>query len=75
MGIITVEESSLCGGYGSAVLEAICDEFGCVEVPFRRVGIKDHFVEHAAQNILRTEEKIDVGSVKSAILYMLRKNY
>jgi 1-deoxy-D-xylulose-5-phosphate synthase len=75
MGIITVEENSLCGGYGSAVLEAICDEFGRVEVPFKRIGIKDHFVEHAAQNILRTEEKIDVESVKSAILDMLRKNY
>jgi len=75
MGIITVEENCLGGGYGSAVLETICDEFGCVNVPFKRIGIRDHFVEHAAQNILRTEENIDVDSVKSAILEMLREHY
>lgn len=54
--IITLEEGCVSGGFGSAVLEFRAElgsnhpETKLAEV--RQLGIKDHFVEHGARNIL-----------------------
>lgn len=42
--IVTVEDGSLKGGFGSAVLEYMADS-GC-SLPVKRIGIPDNFVEH-----------------------------
>jgi len=51
--IITAEENSLQGGFGSAVLELLNDHG--LDIPVARVGIPDHFVGQGTQNELREE--------------------
>jgi len=51
--VLTVEENMLAGGFGSAVLEML-EEHGEHPQAFRRIGIRDTFVEHGSQAVLRT---------------------
>ncbi|WP_035257606.1 1-deoxy-D-xylulose-5-phosphate synthase [Desulfatirhabdium butyrativorans] len=69
--IVTVEENALQGGFGSAILELLCDR----QIPFRRVirlGIEDHFVEHGPQPILREQEGIDSKAIEHAVRTLLQ---
>lgn len=54
--IVTLEEGYLSGGFGSAVLEhaasARSNRPGRKQAEIACIGIKDHFVEHGARNIL-----------------------
>jgi 1-deoxy-D-xylulose-5-phosphate synthase len=52
--IITVEEGSLAGGFGSAVMER-AQQLGLAGVLFRRIGIPDEYVHHGAQDVLRAQ--------------------
>ena len=63
--MVTIEEHVLAGGFGSAILELICDNelSGC---RVKRVGIDDVFVEHGSQNELRKDYGIDVQAVLAA---------
>ena len=63
--IVTIEENVLMGGFGSAVLEALAD-MGINDVPVKRLGLPDRFIEHGSQEILRKEVGLDVDSVVSA---------
>ncbi len=65
--IITVEEHVLDGGFGSAVLELLSDH----AVPgllIRRIGIKNRFVEHGPQDVLRRDYDIDCKAIVNAAL-------
>lgn len=48
--IVTIEEGSVTGGFGSAVLECLAD--AGLSVPVKRIGIPDSFVEHGSQDEL-----------------------
>ncbi len=48
--LVTVEEGSLVGGFGSAVLESL--EGGGVTAAVKRIGIPDEFVEHGSRTVL-----------------------
>jgi 1-deoxy-D-xylulose-5-phosphate synthase len=50
--VLTVEENVLAGGFGSAVLEML-EEHGVHPQSFRRIGVRDTFVEHGSQDELR----------------------
>lgn len=64
--LLTVEESSLNGGFGSAVLELLSDH-NITPARIKRVGLPDQFVEHGSQAILRSKYGLDVdGIVRSA---------
>lgn len=52
--IITVEEGSLAGGFGAAVMER-SQELGLVDVEFHRIGIPDEYVHHGTQDVLRAQ--------------------
>jgi 1-deoxy-D-xylulose-5-phosphate synthase len=52
--VLTVEEGSLAGGFGSAVMERV-QELGIRDVDFHRIGIPDEYVHHGAQDILRAQ--------------------
>jgi len=52
--IITVEENVRQGGFGSAVLECLCDQ-GITGFRLQCIGIPDTFVEHGSQKILRSK--------------------
>lgn len=44
--IVTVEDGSLRGGFGSAVLEYMADSG--VALPVKRIGLPDNFIEHGS---------------------------
>jgi len=68
--VITIEEHVLDGGFGSAVLELLADN-DALNCKFKRVGIKDTFVEHGPQAILRSAYKVDAAAVLSVAKELL----
>ena len=68
--IITVEEHVLDGGFGSAVLETLMDN-GISGFQMKRIGIRDQFVEHGGQAILRKAYGIDSEAIIRAALELL----
>jgi 1-deoxy-D-xylulose-5-phosphate synthase len=62
--IVTVEESSVVGGFGSAVLELLAREG--VTIPVRTLGIPDRFFEHASQGRLRELSGLAPTSIADA---------
>lgn len=60
--IVTLEEHSLHGGFGSAVLEAL-HMHGLHNVPVMRLGIRDQFVEHGPPDLLRAKHFLDAGGI------------
>lgn len=64
--VVTVEEGTLEGGFGSAVLEA-CNRADLDTRPIVRRGIPDRFVEHGERNELLRELMLDPDSLADAI--------
>ncbi len=64
--LVTVEEGSVMGGFGSAVLEWLSASDLLSRVRVRMVGIPDHYVEHGAPAILR--ESVGLTAPKLAEL-------
>ena len=56
--VITVEESTLCGGFGSAVLEAANDARWPTD-HLKRVGLPDRFIEHGERGELLSDLGLD----------------
>jgi 1-deoxy-D-xylulose-5-phosphate synthase len=52
--VITVEEGSLAGGFGSALMER-AQELNLTDVRFHRIGIPDEYVHHGGQDVLRAQ--------------------
>jgi 1-deoxy-D-xylulose-5-phosphate synthase len=69
--VITVEENTIQGGFGSAVLEMLSDQ-GINDFTIKRLGIFDHFVEHGPQEILRSKYRVDAPAIIDAARAMLR---
>ncbi|MCD4674727.1 MAG: 1-deoxy-D-xylulose-5-phosphate synthase [Desulfobacula sp.] len=65
--IIIVEEHVLDGGFGSAVLEMLADN-SVTGFSMKRIGIKNRFVEHGPQDVLRRDYKIDSAAIVKAAL-------
>jgi 1-deoxy-D-xylulose-5-phosphate synthase len=68
--IVTLEESVLPGGFGSAVLEVLADaDDADALVPLKRIGLPDgKFVDHGAVTDLRREVRIDEAGIEAQIL-------
>lgn len=60
-GVVTIEENTCMGGFGSAILELFNREQ--VDTPTRMVAIPDRFFEQASQNRLRELAGIDIRDV------------
>ncbi len=60
--VITVEENVRMGGFGSAVLEGLNDA-GIKDFDLMRLGVKDMFIEHGPQKLLRSKAKIDSDAI------------
>jgi 1-deoxy-D-xylulose-5-phosphate synthase len=60
--VVTVEEASLAGGFGAAVLEAAADE-GLDASHVRRLGIPDSLVEHGDRRELLADLRLDADGV------------
>lgn len=63
--VVTVEEGQLHGGFGSAVLEALCDA-GLDTSGVRRLGIPDRFVEHGTREELLADLGLDAEGIAAA---------
>jgi 1-deoxy-D-xylulose-5-phosphate synthase len=63
--IITVEDGVLKGGFGSSVIEFMCDKGYSSEI--RRLGIPDYFVEQGTQEELYRECGYDAEGIELAI--------
>lgn len=64
--IITVEDGTIIGGLGSAVIEFMNDNSYSSKV--KRLGIPDEFIEHGTQLELRRDCKYDINSIYDTAL-------
>lgn len=69
--VLTVEENTRVGGFGSAVLEALADA-GISGFRMKRLGIEDVFVEHGPQKLLRRIHGVDADAIVDAARRLLR---
>jgi 1-deoxy-D-xylulose-5-phosphate synthase len=60
--VVTVEEGTIVGGFGSAVLEA-ANEAGLATQHILRLGLPDQFVEHAERAELLADLGLDVDGI------------
>lgn len=63
--VLTVEEGTLLGGFGSAVLEAASDA-GLETSHLRRLGVPDRFIEHGDRAELLAELNLDSRGIARA---------
>ncbi len=62
--VLTIEESALVGGFGSAVLE-LANDHGVNTSHIRRLGVPDRFIEHGERNEQLAEIGLDVAGIVS----------
>ena len=65
--IVTVEENTLNGGFGSSVVKLL-QESGICDIQIKNIGIPDEFVEQGSQNILRTKYGLDANGIAQQVL-------
>lgn len=69
--IITVEDGTIKGGMGSAILEFMADNNYYPQI--KRVGIPDKFIEHGTVEQLHRVCKLDKISLKESFLHFAQK--
>lgn len=70
--VLTVEESTLTGGFGSAVLEA-ANAAGLSTDHVRCLGIPDHFIEHGERAELLSELGLDADGITATAFSMANR--
>lgn len=65
-GIVTVEDGSLIGGFGSAVAEFMALEGA--SVPLRMLGVADRWIQHASVAEQKREAGLDADSIGDAVM-------
>ncbi len=77
--VMTVEEGTLLGGFGSAVLELFektaSKEKGLILPKVRTLGIPDRFIEHGKREVLLDALGLSAEKIKEEILNMLSSNF
>ena len=69
--VVTVEESALAGGFGSACLEAFERRGILPQLRVRRVGIPDEFITHGDPAKQRAQLRLDAAGIASAARELL----
>ncbi len=67
---VTVEENTVVGGFGAAVLELLSDEG--IDIPVRHLGVADHIWEQASQPRLRELAGLSTAGVVDAVRQVLK---
>ncbi len=70
--VFTVEEHSLAGGFGSAVLEMLSEEGADVR-KIRRLGIPDRFIEQGSRDELLRDLELDEDGIFRRFMIELEK--
>jgi 1-deoxy-D-xylulose-5-phosphate synthase len=68
--VITIEDNSAQGGFGSAVLELFSKK-NAPAIRTRLLGLPDHFLEHGPQDLLWHQAKIDSLAIIAAAMELL----
>lgn len=68
--LLTVEEASAMGGFGSAVLEFLAGE-GIVNLPVRCMGLPDRFIEQGPQDLLRKNYGLSADGIFQQAMRLL----
>jgi 1-deoxy-D-xylulose-5-phosphate synthase len=69
--LVTVEENSLHGGFGSNVAKLL-QESDINDVTVKYLGIPDEFVEQGSQAILRAKYGLDASGIARSVFSLLR---
>ena len=69
--ILTCEENTIMGGFGSAVSELLNGRG--ISYSQEYVAVPDHFIEHGAQNILREKYELDAKGIYKKARILLDK--
>ena len=69
--IVTAENHSIVGGLGSAVAEALAD--AGIGLPFRRVGVRDHFCEGGTTQYLMSKFGLDAKAIAGAAREVVKR--
>jgi 1-deoxy-D-xylulose-5-phosphate synthase len=69
--IITIEDGTIVGGFGSAIIEFMADNGYSAKVT--RLGVPDKFIEHGTIAELQKECGFDSESIENLILKLARK--
>jgi len=64
--LLTVEENTLCGGFGSAVMNLI-SAAGTPNVKVKSLGLPDNFIEHGPPELLRSIYKLDPAGIEGFV--------
>ena len=64
--IVTIEDGTISGGFGSAVLEFI-HKYNYQNKQIRRLGIPDNFIEHGSNDILLNSINLDRKSIQQLL--------
>ena len=68
--LITLEEGTICGGFGSAVLEYFSNKNNDLEINI--YGFKDKFIQHAKRNELLKKSNLDCDSIYKIVKNKLK---
>ena len=68
--VVTLEENSAIGGFGSGIMEVLSEEG--VVVPVKRIGLPDRFLPHASQKLLRQQVGLDKDGIKKTVKHWLK---
>jgi 1-deoxy-D-xylulose-5-phosphate synthase len=68
--VIIIEDHTVVGGFGSAILEFLAEE-GISHVRLMRLGVPDRFIEHGTQEELRKICGFDQDGIVQAALQMV----
>ncbi|MDR2017674.1 MAG: 1-deoxy-D-xylulose-5-phosphate synthase [Syntrophobacterales bacterium] len=69
--ILTVEESTTIGGFGSGVSEMLSN--AGITIPVKHMGLPDEFLPHGSQATLRKRAGLDKEGIKKAVRDWLKR--
>jgi 1-deoxy-D-xylulose-5-phosphate synthase len=70
--VVTVEEGSKMGGFGSAVLEALSDA-GVTDVTTKVLGLPDRYIEQGPQDFLRERYGLTAEGIYQSVKELIGK--
>lgn len=69
--VVTIEDNVKKGGFGSAILQLLCEVH--LKVPVRLLGYGNTFIEHAPQQILWKNHGLDVSGIIKGTLEVMKQ--
>lgn len=68
--VLTLEENTIIGGFGSGILEVLSDEG--IKADVKRLGMPDRFLHHGSQGMLRGQLSLDAEGIRKTIRQWLK---